>query len=268
MDNIQAIIDAVQKSAAPTVLASNEYVQWIHTPTRGLERVSTDVLNDKPFRKTGSVTVLDPESFNALLAANAMVGHTTVYVDPDANNPAVVAVINGNGLGGEGFGDFRVSIGFRQTPQWIKWKAIDGKLLPQTEFAEFVEDNLEDIATPDGAQVMEIVTYLQATRSVDFKSGIRLSNGQVQFTNIESVDATVGVGNIAVPDLFELGLSPIFGVQPFKIPARFRYRIEDRKLKLGIKLQRVETIMAQIIKEIEAEIVLPDGVVKVYGMAP
>jgi uncharacterized protein YfdQ (DUF2303 family) len=268
VDNMQAVIDAARKGHDLVTLAASDHYQIIYTPTHGVQAVGLEKHNATPFRKTGAVTVLEAESLNRLLADNSIAGATTIYVNPDAEKPAIVAVINGNGATGPGFGDFRISIGFRSTPQWTKWKAIDGKLLPQADFAEFVEDNLADIATPDGATMMEIVTYLQATRSTDFRSGVKLSNGAVQLTNNEDIQASVGAGNIAVPDVFEIALSPIFGVQPFKVPARFRYRIEDRKLKLGFKLQRIEDVMAQIIKDIEGEIVLPEGVAKVYGIAP
>lgn len=268
IDNMQAVIDAARAGHEPKKLSGNDYFEVFYTPTHGVQTVDFGPFRDAPFRKKGSVVVFDADSFNALLAENAIAGATTIYINPDANKPAIVAVINGNGASGPGFGDFRVSIGFRETPQWAKWKAIDGRMLPQAEFAEFVEDNLADIATPDGATMMEIVTYLQATRSVDFRSGIKLSNGAVQLTNNESVEASVGAGNIAVPDVFEIALSPIFGVQPFKVPARFRYRIEDRRLKLGFKLQRIEDVVAQIVKEIDGEIDAIEDVVQVYGVAP
>lgn len=268
VDNMQAVIDAARKGHELKTLSADEHFQVIYTPTHGVVTVDLQKHNAAPFRKYGAVTVFDADSFNALLAANAVPGATTIYINPDAAKPAIVAVINGNGAAGPGFGDFRVSIGFRETPQWAKWKAIDGRLLPQAEFAEFVEDNLADIATPDGATMMEIVTYLQATRSVDFRSGIKLSNGAVQLTNNESIEASVGAGNIAVPDVFEIALSPIFGVQPFKVPARFRYRIEDRRLKLGFKLQRIEDIVSTIIREIDGEIDAIEGVTKVWGIAP
>jgi uncharacterized protein YfdQ (DUF2303 family) len=268
VDNMQAVIDAARKGQDLVTLAKSDSYQIIYTPTHGVQTVSLEKHNAAPARKTGTVTVFDAESLNRLLADNAIDGATTIYVNPDADKPAIVAVINGNGSTGPGFGDFRVSMGFRATPQWTKWKAIDGKLLPQAEFAEFVEDNLADIATPDGATMMEIVTYLQATRTTDFRSGVKLGNGAVQLTNNEDVQASVGAGNIAVPDMFEIALSPVFGVAPFKVPARFRYRIEDRKLRMGFKLQRIEDVMATIIRDIEAEIVLPEGVAKIYGVAP
>lgn len=268
VDNMQAVIDAARAGHELTKLAGDENYQIVYTPSHGVQTVSLEKHNAAPNRKTGAVTVFDAESLNRLLADNAIAGATTIYVNPDAEKPAIVAVFNGNGLAGPGFGDFRASIGFRPTPQWVKWKGIDGKLLPQADFAEFIEDNLADIATPDGATMMEIVTYLQATRSVDFRSGVRLGSGATQLTNNESIEAHVGAGNIAVPDMFEIALSPVFGVAPFRIPTRFRFRIESGKLKLGLKLQRVEDVMAQIIKDIEGEIVLPEGVAKVYGVAP
>ena len=268
IDNVATIVDVAQKAANTITLASNSHVMIVRDPALGLKVVDLEPLNTAPFRKKGHVKVFEAESFNKVMADNAVAGQAMVYINPDANAPAIVAVLNGHGHAGPGFGDHRVSIEFRVTPQWAKWKAIDGKMLAQSDFAEFIEDNLSDIASPSGAEMMEIVTYLQATRTVDFKSGVKLSNGTVQFTNNEDTVAQVGPGNIAVPDIFEIALSPVFGVTPFKVPARFRYKIEDRKLKLGFKLQRVEDVMATIIRDIEAEIVLPEGVGKVYGIAP
>ena len=265
---MQAVIDAARKGVDPVTIKEVGSAVLLWTQDGGVQTIDIEAYGAAPNRKRGTVTVFDAESLNRMLVDHAVPGHTMVYVNPDADRPAIVAVFNGAGIAGPGFGDHRATIGFRETPQWKKWKAIDGKLMPQPEFAEFIEDNLQDIATPDGATMMEIVTYLQATRTVDFKSGIKLSNGSVQLTNIEDVQASVGAGNIAVPDTFEIALSPVFGTAPFKIPARFRYRIESGKLRLGLKLLRLEDVMAQIIKEIEAEIVLPEGVGKVYGVAP
>jgi uncharacterized protein YfdQ (DUF2303 family) len=269
VDNMQAVIDAARVGQAPVVLRTADHFEVVSTPGEvTLHTLDLEKFNATPFRKKGTVTVFDAESLNRLLIDNADAGHITVYVNPDANKPAIVAVLNGSGPDGPGWGDFRVSIGFRETPQWAKWKAIDGKLLPQVDFAEFVENNLGDIASPDGATMMEIVTYFNATRSGDFRSAVKLSNGTVQLTNIENIEAQVGAGNIAVPDTFEVALSPVFGVAPFRIPARFRYRIENRKLLLGFKLQRIEDVMATIMKDFEAEIVLPEGASKVYGTPP
>lgn len=267
IDNIQAVIDTAKQAVAPVTLVDLPNVKIVHTE-RGTETIDLAKHNGVPARKTGTVLVFDAASLSDLLAANAIPGATTLYINPDAERPAIVAVINGNGAAGPGHGDFKIGISFRETPQWKKWRAIDGKLLDQEAFAEFIEENLADIASPSGADLLEIVTYLQATRTVDFKSGVKLGSGAVQFQNLESVDAKVGAGEIEVPTEFTVALAPIFGVQPFAIVARFRFRIQDGRLKLGFKLQRIEDVMTQTIAGIEAAIVLPDGTTKVYGIAP
>jgi uncharacterized protein YfdQ (DUF2303 family) len=159
-------------------------------------------------------------------------------------------VLNGNGPSGAGWSDFRVKIEFRQTPQWVKWKANDGKMLAQVAFAEFIEDNIEDIAEPAGATMLEIATYLEAVRTVNFKSGVRLANGTVQFRHEQDDVTKVGANTIDVPETFTLGIAPIFGLNPFRVPARFRYRISEGRLTLGYKLQRIETMMGLIVEQV------------------
>jgi uncharacterized protein YfdQ (DUF2303 family) len=270
---MQAVIDAARQGAAPSKLTEVGTKQWWLVPgiaghPSAVQLIDTEKAADKPSRKRGTVVCFDAASFNQVLADNADAGNIAIYIDRNPDKPSVVALLNGHGKAGPGWGDFRVSIEFRATPQWTKWKGIDGKMLPQAEFAEFIEDNVEDIATPSGAQMLEIATYLEATRSTNFKSGIRLGSGEIQFQNMENIDAKVGVGQIAIPETFTLGIAPIFGLPPYSVPARFRYRIQDGKLLLGIKLQRVETMMSAIVEDVVGKIERGTNVSVLDGVAP
>lgn len=281
-DNIKAVIDAARLGVAATkieTVGTKAHYMLPNIDGANIEIVDLETGLPAPVRKRGTVQVFDAASFNALLTANEG-GNATIYVNRDVDAPAIVAVMNGNGDTGPGWGDFRVEILFRFTSQWKKWKAIDGKMMAQLAFAEFIEDNLGDVVSPVGAEMLEIAQYLSATRSVDFKSGIRLSDGTIQLTNIESTDAKVGAGQKAVPETISLGIAPVFGLPPFKIDARFRYRIEGGKLQLGIKLQRIEDIMAEVVNDMvvgtmasegRAAVVgieAPQGAVMVEGLAP
>ena len=208
----------------------------------------------KPNRKAGSVTVFDAASFNQVIKDNSDAGDIAIYLDRDPNRPAIEAVLNGHGRTGPGWGDLRVKIEFRHTPQWTKWKAIDGKLLDQTSFAEFVEDNLSDVVEPAGAQMLEIVTLFQATRTTAFRRAVRLSDGNVQFENVEDTVAKVGAGQFSVPETIKLQLAPLQGSASYLVPARFRYRLEEGKLRLGIKLERVEDLMDRVLSDVVAGI--------------
>ena len=234
------------------------------------ELVDLEKFQARPRRKRGTLTVFDAASLLRVLANNADAGDATIYIDRDPEKPAIVAVMNGNGGNGSGWGDFRAEIEFRRTPQWLKWRAKDDHMFDQTSFAEFIENNLADIFNPPGATMLEIASYLQATKTTNFKSGIRLQDGNVQFQNMEDTQAQVGAGQIAVPEIFTLSLSPIMGVEPYAIPARFRYRIQDGKLRLGYKLQRIEDLMGQIVDAVVKQIadVVTADVSIVSGLPP
>ena len=264
-NNMQAVIDAARAGLEASQFLPG--LAFIPQKDGRLESVAKHL--PTPLRKRGNVTVFDPDSFNALVSANLSDDHTAVvYIDRDVNQPKIVAVMNDHGPTGAGWRDHRVSIGFRNTPEWVKWKAIDGKMMGQEQFAEFVEDNLADVAEPVGGALLEIVTYLEATRTVNFKSAIRLSDGSINFRNEEAVDAKVGAGQIAVPETFTLGISPFFGVPNYRVPARFRYRLKDGKLTLGFKLQRAEELIASVVNDICTKIALGAGVTVVEGIAP
>ena len=267
--NMKAVIDVARAGTTFQELHTNHGVMHVLVHDANQSRVEKIVLDygaDHPRRKNGVVAVFDPASLNTIMAQNTG-GNITVYVDRQIAKPAIVAVLNGHGGAGPGWGDHRAAIAFRPTPQWLKWSGIDGKLLSQSDFANFIEDNLADIRSPAGADALEISQQLEVVRTTNFRSVTRPRSGLIQFKN-EQTDDVKAIGEVTVPDMFTLFLAPMFGTSGMEIAARFRYRIVDGALKLGVKLQRVEEIMAAILEDFVALIVLPDGAVMVEGVAP
>lgn len=270
--DMESVIAAARASMSPQILFQDKHFAKVFVPatngTGAIVNVPLEKTLSTPVRKRGVVTVFDAASFNMVLADNKDAGDISIYINRDPENPTVTAVLNGNGTHGPGWGDFLVSIDFRPTPQWLRWKSIDSKFLDQLEFAEFVEDNLADIREPAGATMLEIASYLVATKSADFKSGVRLSSGQVQFQNIENIETKVGAGAIEVPEMITLGIAPLQGSAAYSVPTRFRYRLTDGRLKLGIKLQRVEDLMHGVIDDVIAKIERGTNISVFEGLAP
>lgn len=255
-DELAAVIAAARAGVDPKSLPGIDHAVFVPLSSEGRVEDLQRFLS-APRRKTGVITVFDAASFNAVMWQNPDSGVHAVYIDRDVNAPAIIGVMNDHGDACLGWRDFRVQIELRQTPQWKKWRSMDGKMVPQTEFAEFIEDNLADIDTPTGAEMLEIATYLQATRTVSFKSGVRLSNGAIEFVNKEDIDAKVGPGKIEVPERFVLALTPYQGLPLYSVPARFRYRLTDGKLVMGLKLERIENLMSQVLDEVISKIECP-----------
>jgi uncharacterized protein YfdQ (DUF2303 family) len=268
---VKAIIEQARAGVAPIEVRSTLSKKTLVIPGHGehaaqVIEVDCEAGAERPYRKRGKVTVFDAASFNMVLKDNADAGDIAIYIDRHPEKPAVVAVLNGNGVAGPGWGDFRAEIQFRPTPQWMKWKAMDGKLVQQVQFSEFLEENLDDVAEPAGAMLLEIATYLSAVRTVNFKSGVKLHSGIVTLQHEETDE--VKAGALELPETFTLGITPVYGLASYAVPARLRYRIQDRKLYLGFKLQRMETLMQKIVDDVVTKIERGANISVFDGLAP
>jgi len=190
MTDIQAVIDTARAGVEPKVLAEGPGFKRLYVPGHGdhasvVLDVDLRATLAAPTRKTGTTTVFDAASFNSVIKDNSDAGNIAIYVNRDPAAPAIEAVLNGHGKGGPGWSDFRAKIEFARRRNGEV--AGEGRQVVEPgEFAEFVEDNLDDIAAPPRADFLEIVSFLQATRTNEFKSGVRLSSGAIQFQNLET----------------------------------------------------------------------------------
>ena len=136
--------------------------------------------------------------------------------------------------------------------RWETWTKADGTALSQTQFAQFIEDNLVDIVEPSGTDMLSIAKQLQAKKNIDFKSGQNLANGDVQFTYNETTSGTAGTMDI--PEEFKIGIPVFEGGDPYEVVARLRYRIHDGNLKMWYDLLRPERMVEDAFKEIQESI--------------
>lgn len=126
-----------------------------------------------------------------------------------------------------------------KTKEWSSWEKSNNEKMTQEEFALFIEDNVREIIDPDGSTMLQIASTLKASNNVDFKSGIRLDNGQVQFNYTENIQGQAGVtGQLAVPEKLKLIMAPFMKGAAYEIEARFRYRISQGGLTMWYTLIR------------------------------
>lgn len=208
-----------------------------------------------PMRRVGVVSVYDAASFIAVVKDQATAG-TRLYrtVTP----PRFVAVFNDHDHAGEspGWGDHRAVYTCPLSPEWSAWTTSNKRAMAQADFAQFIEDNLPDIADPPAAEMLEISRTLQAKKKVNFASALRLDNGQHQFTYEEQIDGKAGPrGQLRVPEAFTLGLAVFEGGARYALRARLRYRISDQgALSMWYDLERPHKIVEHAVEELRAAI--------------
>lgn len=214
---------------------------------------------DRPRRKTGTVKLLTVPSLAEYVGKHKGDG-TEVWVRPDEGR--FEAVLDDHEPDGDvsaspGWGDHRATCTLEQTRDWKHWLSLDGQLVDQLQFAEHLEAGLHNVIEPAAADLLEIAQTLHGSRNVDWKSGARLSDGQVQLRYEERIEGKAA-GDLEIPQTFTLLLAPFEGTTPVRLVASLRWRLGDGQVRLGYRLQRPDVVLREavdgLIDLVEAEL--------------
>jgi len=258
-DNAQTIVDTALRSAEHHELEVGKFYVF-NTPS-GIADV--DLTGPEhtgiPPRKSGTTLVRDARSWTAYFTKHSSPA-SEVYADSE--RLTVTAVLNAHASDTPSWGDHRLRLELRTTDAWKQWMRNDGELLDQETFAEFLQDHLPELLEPSSADMLEIAQSLQAATKVDFQSGVRLASGQRQFQYVETTTTKAGQkGQLTVPETFVIGLVPFEGSEGYRLTARLRYRITDRGLRMGYKLERpadiLRTAFTDVVNVIDGDIEQP-----------
>lgn len=250
--------------------------------------VSLEKFDQYPRRKRGVVTLIEPESFASyvkqhrnsrtiVLGTASETGGKfraildyhrpeTQYENPEKEDAAAKAATENespNFLRDAGWGDHVAEYPLVPTPEWSRWIGKSGQAMTQSEFAQFLEDNAEDIVVPsvnnagypDAQLVLSTALTLQAKTDIQFKSGIRLSNGQHQLTYVENIDAKAGIdGQQTIPDRFALALAPFKGSIVYEVRARLKYRLGNGRVNFTYELERAHKVVEHAYNDLRKKI--------------
>lgn len=248
---ISGVLSALA-SAATAVYESGDYQHAIVPQGYKLDDISRAVekMQPAPRRKNGTVALKDLNSLLLYCADQNQDGDkarasTTgyIYADPDARK--ITAVFNDNREpDAPGWRDHRAEYKAEYTPEFAKWMGKNKDQFGQTEFAEFIEDNMADITAPAATALLEMATTIQAKTDINFSSAKRLQNGQVQLQYTENIDARAGAnGAMEIPKEFTLGLRIFKNGAGYKVHARLKYRLHGGAIKFWYELDRVERVI-------------------------
>lgn len=247
-------------------------IELLETPGARMER--EDSLREGPRRIKRTSAVADVPSLLDVIAAHndedgayALIGSSgCLEVWADLASRTISTIHDGL----DGWREHRTRLELRHSTEWADWVRVDGQMLDQVEFAEFIEDHLSTIGEPDGAQLLDICQTLQATTGTNFKQQNILANGQRAFRWEEHTEASAGQkGDLKIPGELKLVLRPFQGSEPRLITARFRFRPQHDGLRLGVRLVERERVLEDafmgIVDAVQAG--LPGGVRVRYGLA-
>lgn len=234
--NLQALIDAgAAIGESKTVDPTADYA----VVPEGYNLEDLEQYHENPRRARGSITTFDVASFNSYMKTYKGVA-SAIFANPLA--VTAIGIIDYHTPETPAFCDHRITYVAPRSKEWTVWMAHNCKAMSQYDFAQFIEEHVDDIRNPAGADVLTIARDLEVTKGVNFKSKVDLINGARVFHCAEAINSQSGTGSVKVPEQFTVGI-PIFAGDEKATPlvAKLRYRLRDGgQLSLWYELQKPE----------------------------
>lgn len=242
-------------------IGANNEIPFVVVP-EGYRAEALEHLCERPAHKRAKVELRDAASFIAYFKLHQIGSTIWGTIEP----PRFVAVFDDHRKDEPGWRQHTATYSCPLSPEWRTWIQTSGKGRKQAEFAQFIEDNLPDIIEPEAAHMLEVSRSLEAKKKVNFASGIRLSNGEVQFTYNEEIQGTTQKGQLNVPEEFVIAI-PVFENGPrYRITCRLRYRIsEGEGLVMWHEVVRPHKVLEDAVMEVWQEIAGQTGVTIFHG---
>lgn len=274
-DSIQKIQELALAGQAPIIAPADT---GAHAPLliwpAAREIVSLENFGERPLRKRVAVVVHDHNSFIAYVTAHKETG-TAVFAVLTEKGGLFLAVLDYHEANREGepestrtdpvvralpgkprWGEHTCELRMLHTPEWKRWTENNGKNMGQEAFAQFLEDNRVDIVSPNDGEIIDIAKSLEANTGSQFKSAIRLENGDRALHFETQTTARAGTdGALTIPDRIKLRLPVFVNGLEYEIEAFFRYRIENGALKLRYELIRPHKVIELALSETKTAIV-------------
>ena len=155
----------------------------------------------------------------------------------------------------------------RLDSQFEKWLAVNGKLMDQNIFVEFLEEHAPEIIEPDAASMLEIATDLNVKVDITYKSKKSVSNNMVQLEYREKAgDVATGTGNILLPSEIAVRVPLFFGeeAKDLKIFLRLHLR-QGEPIRFKLDIHRLDSMLEEAFLAIASRIAENTHIVPMSG---
>lgn len=219
--------------------------------TTGKAGEITIKLQVKKLSRSGALEIIDKLTSKVPQEAPLT---TMLYPTPEGNLNETVA----------GWKDFTAWLMPQASHEWKTWTQFDGKRMSQFEFAQFIEDNIKDVANedgyPTGTDMLKMAVQFEMSQDKRIKSAIRIQSGGTNIEYVDNDDAAT-VERMEAFNKFMLGIPVFWQGQAYYLEAKLRYRVREGVLSLWYDLVRpdivVDDAVKQILSDIEANIEVP-----------
>lgn len=231
--NAEVVRDLSAASCDPKLVGQNPIV----VVPDGYKIEDLEHLLDRPLRKKGTTVFSDVPSFTWYVNEHGVPG-SVVYLSRE-KEPLFTAVLDEHGKDGPGWRQHRAQIKLVHSRQFTAWSSLATR--DQKAFAEFLEDRVNEVATPDGASLFELVTNLEASQNASFSSYTKLSNGDARL--VYNKETKAGNGTMEVPQKLMLFIPIWENSERTAVNVKLRFFLREGTVSFKLEIERIEDLV-------------------------
>lgn len=194
-----------------------------------------------PRRITGRVVMTEVASFTDYLN-RFKTSSSSVYAAVE--DFRLTGVINHAEADAPAWQDHRVVYDCPRSPEWELWTAKSGHTFSQEDFAQWIEDRFDDLAStgeddmPAPLEVMQMARSLQVYIKGRFESDIDKVTGLKSLVCKEEMESS----STRIHPKFRLKLRVFDGGEYYAVTANVRFRVRDGRASFAYELHRHKEI--------------------------
>jgi uncharacterized protein YfdQ (DUF2303 family) len=233
-----------------------------------------DEYRTAPERRKGTAVLTSVESFVAHVN-RFKDGDSAIFVDRDPAHPSLTAVLDYHRRGADGspqFGEHRSKYAFPISDAWKSWHDKNGEEFSQAELAQFIEDNLADVAVPDIARESDRAqTFMSVFKSTfagpekllalsraltvhvgeKVEQAVNPASGEVTLR----FESTHTANQTQIPTAFILTIPVFRDGDVYILVARFRYRVRGGAVTLWYNLHKPDEIFDDALRAVVKKVI-------------
>lgn len=237
-----AVVAALTKSGlTPSTLSVGESDTSALSFSPETRVVSLERFQARPIRARGTqilTSLLDLVAFLGKQAKEVEGNNTVIFADRD--NLKFTAIIDYHHKDEASWMDYRAEVKYKPSRQLEVWKAKHDKRMSQEEFALFLEENIEDIVSPTGAEVLTFAETLEATRTEIFKSSITTATGEMK---LQYSSERNGEASSALITDINLGIPLFHGGEAYQVKVKIYHRVTEGRLSFWFQLRHLDHLI-------------------------
>ena len=220
---------------------------------------------DGPRRTIGSATLVELASFVA--HANRFKNENSV-VFADTKSTRLTAIYDYHDRDDPAWCGHRAVYSCPQAKEWVRWLERSGKFHSQDAFADFVEENLEDLTSPEKgkegpqpAEILEMARNLNIHSKGVFERKVNPTTGEYTMVCKEENEAS----STKIPRCFFLALRVFEGGDKYRVEARVRFKISEGRPSFCFVLHQASETIDKAFGEVRDAVMESTGLLLMAG---